>query len=263
MRLLLCPPAYYGIEYEINPWMSRSRQSDRGRAGAQWEALRRILSLELGISLEVVDAESGLPDMVFTANAGVVWKNKFIASRFRHDVRQREAPFFEAWFRQHNFEIVHLPPEYYFEGEGDLLRCGEVWFAGYHIRSDVLAHQRAAEIIEKEILSLELTSDWFYHLDTCFCPLSDHQAIFFPAAFDSYARKVLENNIPDLIAVSTAEAERFACNAIVAGNSVVMNSECPTIRSDLQRAGFRVLETPLDEFIKAGGSAKCLVLTIG
>ena len=30
----------------------------------------------------------------------------------------------------------------------------------------------------------------------------------------------------------------------------------------LEALGFRVFETPLDEFIKAGGSAKCLVLCI-
>ena len=28
-HILMCPPDYYGIEYEINPWMSRSRQADR------------------------------------------------------------------------------------------------------------------------------------------------------------------------------------------------------------------------------------------
>src|SRR5205807_1722815 len=26
--LLLCPPDYYGIEYEINPWMSRARGAE-------------------------------------------------------------------------------------------------------------------------------------------------------------------------------------------------------------------------------------------
>ena len=30
-RILMCPPDYYGIEYEINPWMSRSRGSRAGR----------------------------------------------------------------------------------------------------------------------------------------------------------------------------------------------------------------------------------------
>jgi N-dimethylarginine dimethylaminohydrolase len=263
VKLLLCPPDYYGIEYEINPWMRRSRQSDRQRARVQWEALRGIVSSDLGVSVESIQAQPGLPDMVFTANAGVVWNGKFIVSRFKHQVRQREVPFFEAWFQERDFEIVHLPPEYYFEGEGDLLPCGQIWFAGYHIRSDVLAHQKTAEIIDREILSLELTSEWFYHLDTCFCPLSDHHAMFYPQAFDSYAQKVLEHHIPELIPVSTDEAERFACNAIVSEKSVVMNSKCPKVRADLERAGFRVLETPLDEFIKAGGSAKCLVLRIG
>ena len=86
--------------------------------------------------------------------------------------------------------------------------------------------------------------------------------MFYPAAFDAYARKVLESQIPRLIAVNQSEAERFACNAIVSGKSIVMNSGCPHIRSELEDLGFAVFETPLDEFIKAGGSAKCLVLTI-
>ncbi len=210
----------------------------------------------------MIDAKPGLPDMVFTANAGVVWQNKFIVSNFRHEVRRGEAAHFAQWFRARGVEIVHLPEEYYFEGEGDLLRCGELWFAGYHIRSDVLAHQKAAEIVGQEILSLELTSDWFYHLDTCFCPLSDKVALYYPSAFDDYAKTVLENHIPGLIPVPQDEAERFACNAVVGGNNIVMNTGCPVVRAKLEDLGFNVYETPLDEFLKAGGSAKCLTLII-
>ena len=258
----MCPPNYYGIEYEINPWMSRGRQSDSQRAQQQWQQLRELLSNELSITVELVDPQPGLPDMVFTANAGLVWKDQFIVSNFRYEVRQREAPHYEKWFRERGFNVVRLPAELYFEGEGDLLKSGQLWFAGYHIRSDVLAHQKVAEVIESEILSLELTNDWFYHLDTCFCPVSEEQAIFYPPAFDPYARKVLENNIPRLTPVCREEAERFACNAIVAGKSIAMNTGCPKVRSELEAAGFKVFETPLDEFIKAGGSAKCLVLKL-
>jgi N-dimethylarginine dimethylaminohydrolase len=127
---------------------------------------------------------------------------------------------------------MRLPVECYFEGEGDLLKCGDTWFAGYHTRSDILSHQKVAEIIEQEILSLELTNDWFYHLDTCFCPLSCDQALFYPAAFDSYARKVLENHIPDLIPVLAKEAARFACNAVVTRQDR-MNDGCPKLRKKL------------------------------
>jgi N-dimethylarginine dimethylaminohydrolase len=263
MQLLMCPPTYYGIEYEINPWMKRSRQSDAALATQQWTELHRVLAEKLPAQIHLIDAKPGLPDMVFTANAGVVWKNKFIVSNFRHEVRRGEAPFFEQWFRARGFEIVHPAQEYYFEGEGDLLRCGELWFAGYRIRSDMLAHQKVAEIIGREILSLELTSGWFYHLDTCFCPIAENTALFYPPAFDEYAKTVLENHIPVLIPVPAGEAERFACNAVVGGNNIVMNTGCPVVRGKLEDLGFNVYETPLDEFLKAGGSAKCLTLIIG
>ncbi len=262
MQLLMCPPTYYGIEYEINPWMSRSRQSDRSRAVSQWNRLRGILSKELGVEIYLVEAQPGLPDMVFTANAGVVWNDKFILSNFRHAVRQPESAHYEAFFRKRGFYIFRVPERYFFEGEGDLLKCGELWFGGYHIRSDMLAHQRIAEVLEQEILSLELTDDWFYHLDTCFCPLASGQALFYPPAFDSYGRTVLEANITSLIPVAPEEAARFACNSIVSDKNIVMNEGCPKIKETLESMGFNVFTTPLDEFIKAGGSAKCLVLTL-
>ncbi|HEY3304436.1 MAG TPA: arginine deiminase-related protein [Candidatus Binatia bacterium] len=263
MCLLMCPPDYYGIEYEINPWMSRSRQSSRQRAYEQWSDLRQILQGRLSLSVNLVDPIPGLPDMVFSANAGIVWRHKFIPSNFRHNERRGEVQYFVEWFRHRGFEIVRLAGDHFFEGEGDVLRCGDACFAGYHIRSDILAHQRVAEIIESEVLSLELTDSWFYHLDTCFCPLGAGRALYYPPAFDLYAREVLQSHIPELIPVAVEEAQRFACNAIVAGKGIVMNEGCPQVREKLQSLGFTVLETPLDEFIKAGGSAKCMVLNIG
>ncbi len=258
----MCPPVHYGIEYEINPWMSRSRQSNAERAREQWNRLRRILLEQVSVEIDLIDPKPGLPDMVFTANAGLVWENNFIVSNFRYEVRRGETPHFEAWFRERGYRILHLAPQHYFEGEGDLLKCGELWFAGYHIRSDVLAHQKVAELIGREILSLELTNDWFYHLDTCFCPLAEGQALFYPPAFDSYALKVLEQHIPLLVPVAADEAARFACNAIVAGNNIVMNDGCPQTGERLEGLDFQVWVTPLDEFIKAGGSAKCLALIV-
>lgn len=258
----MCQPLHYGIEYEINPWMRRSRQSDLQAAQEQWRGLYRLLTQELKIHVELLEPIPGLPDMVFAANGGLVWGRKFIRSNFRYEVRRGEASHFENWFRVRDFEIFHLPEENFFEGEGDLLMCGDILFAGYHIRSDILSHQKIAEIVGREILSLELTNKWFYHLDTCFCPLAKDRAFFYPPAFDSYALKVLENNVRTLIPVSEEEARRFACNAIVAEKNVVMNVGCPRIREKLESEGFSVFETRLSEFIKAGGSAKCLVLKV-
>src|ERR1051326_779226 len=101
----MCRPTYYGIEYEINPWMSVSHGADTERATRQWEALHATLTGAIGTRVELIDPQQGLPDMVFTANAGLVWGNVFIPSRFRHPERAGEEPLFEHWFAEHGFEI--------------------------------------------------------------------------------------------------------------------------------------------------------------
>jgi N-dimethylarginine dimethylaminohydrolase len=260
-RILMCPPDFYGIEYEINPWMSRARGAEKDRAQRQWHNLHNQL-VQLGVTVELMTPQPGLPDLVFTANAGLVFKNRFISSQFRHEVRARETPHFDAWFSAHAFQVETLPAEMYFEGAGDALFCGPTLFAGYRIRSDAQAHQEVARLIEKEVLPLELVNTRFYHLDTCFCPLAPGLAIYYPDAFDSYGRRVLETHIPKLISVKEADAHRFGCNAVVIGKSVVINSGCDALATDLRAAGFQPHAVDLDEFLKAGGSAKCLTLRL-
>ena len=87
-RILMCPPDYYGIEYEINPWMDRQVGSDPAESSLQWRALARTLR-EVGATVECLEPVSGLPDLVFTANAGLVYHNIFVSSRFRYGVRLR------------------------------------------------------------------------------------------------------------------------------------------------------------------------------
>jgi N-dimethylarginine dimethylaminohydrolase len=216
----------------------------------------------LGVDVALTEPKPGLPDMVFTANAGFPFGNKFIVSNFRYAVRRGEAIQFENWFAAKNYEICHLPEMSYFEGEGDLLTCGEILFAGHPYRSSFVSHQRVAEILQRQIIPLRLINDWFYHLDTCFCPIDNHTALIYRRAFDISSLSVLEKQVDTLISVSEEEARLFACNAIVVEKNVIMNEGSPKTRDQLESRGFSVFEVPLSEFIKAGGSAKCLVLTI-
>jgi N-dimethylarginine dimethylaminohydrolase len=260
-RILMCPPDYYGIEYEINPWMSRARGSLPERALRQWTTLCETLQ-GLGVQVELMQPQKGLPDLVFTANAGLVFGKQFYSSRFRHEVRARETPFFEAWFAAHDFEVVKLPEGIFFEGAGDALFCGSTLFAGYRIRSDVQGHQHLGRILGKMVLPLELINPRYYHLDTCFCPLAPGEAIYYPPAFDVYGRRVLESHIPRLLKCTDAEAQRFGCNAVVVGKTVVTNTGCERLAADLRAWGYEPVTVELDEFLKAGGSAKCLTLRL-
>jgi N-dimethylarginine dimethylaminohydrolase len=257
----MCPPAYYGIEYEINPWMSVQVASEHDEACRQWQALRDTLE-EVGALVETLEPVAGLPDLVFTANAGLVFGDLFISSRFRHRVRQGETPHFEAWARGHGYQVVELPEGRFFEGAGDALFYGDTLFAGYRFRSDVRSHQWVADRLGVEVLPLELVDPRFYHLDTCFCPLSEGEALYYPGAFDDYGRSVLRDRVASLIEVAAGEAVSFTCNAVVVGRHVVLNEETPRLARALSDAGYTVHPVRLTEFIKSGGSAKCLTLRL-
>jgi N-dimethylarginine dimethylaminohydrolase len=256
-RILMCPPDHFGIEYEINPWMNVRVGSDAERARKQWDALYQALA-DLGVALELIEPVKGLPDLVFTANCGLIYRKLFIISRFRYGVRQGEAPHFETWARRSGFDVVNMPEGYHFEGAGDALFCGETLIAGYRFRSDVRSHQWIGEKIGQEVLPLELIDPRFYHLDTCFCPLAPDLALFYPGAFDEYGLSVLRDRIPGLIEVAADEAISFSCNAVVVGRTVILNEGAPKLARALGQRGFGVRPLGFSEFIKSGGSAKCL-----
>ncbi|QEG35347.1 dimethylarginine dimethylaminohydrolase family protein [Bythopirellula goksoeyrii] len=260
-HILMCPPVHYGIEYEINPWMSTERQADHGLANHQWQALRQIL-LDAGAMISDVQPVAGLPDLVFTANSAIVFGKRAVLARFKHEQRQGEEPHFRRWLEAHSWQVDEPPADFSFEGAGDALFCGDTLYAGYRQRSDASGHQQIGEMLGVRVLPLELVDPYYYHLDTCFCPLAPDEAIYLPAAFDDYGQRVLAESIPKLHSVEEDEAKSFACNAVVVGKTVVTNIGCPELHAMLRSIGFDPIETPLSEFVKAGGSAKCLTLRL-
>lgn len=260
-QILMCPPDYYGVEYEINPWMKRDEPPDHAVAVRQWNDLRAAL-VEAGARIVLQSPVEGLPDLVFTANAAMIYRREAVLAHFRYPERQGEEPYDAAWLEANGFQVHRLPADGYFEGAGDALFCGDTLFAGYRLRSDVRGLQQIGELFRCRVIALELVDPYYYHLDTCFCPLAPGVAIYFPDAFDEYGRAVLKEFVPELIAVEESEARRFACNAVVVGRTVVTNTGCDLLHRALADRGFTPRATPLDEFTKAGGSAKCLTLRL-
>lgn len=260
-HILMCPPDFYGIEYEINPWMNRQRQADRELARRQWDALRAELTAA-GARVSTMTPVSGLPDLVFTANAALIHRDTAVLAHFRPRERQGEAPYDAAWLAEQGFTIRNVPDDVYFEGAGDALFCGDTLFAGYRIRSDARGHQQIGALLGCRVIPLELVDGYYYHLDTCFCPLAAGTALWHPPAFDDYAQRAVREHVPELIEVAEEEARRFGCNAVVVGRTVVTNTGCPLLQAALAERGYVPRETALDEFVKAGGSAKCLTLRL-
>lgn len=265
VKILMCPPHHYDVDYVINPWMEGNvHRSSRDRAAKQWNGLYEVLKTYA--TVELVTPQKGWPDMVFTANAGLVLGKTVVLSRFFHPERQGEEPHFLKWFEDQGYTVHQLPSSLPFEGAGDALldRSGRWLWAGYGFRSELDSHPYLSEWLDIEVLSLRLMDERFYHLDTCFCPLTDGYLLYYPPAFDAYSNRLIEMRVPaeKRIAIDEVDAVNFACNTVNVGHTVVMNQASDVLRHTLESNGFTVAETPLTEFLKAGGAAKCLTLRV-
>ena len=199
--------------------------------------------------------QPGLPDLVFTANAGLVFGKRFYSSRFRHEVRARESPHFDAWFAEHGYTVEHLPEGMFFEGAGDALFCG-------HVADRRLSHsqRRAGPSASRQPLA-----------STGFA-VGTGQSLLLPSRYmllpagprrgDLLSRGVRrlwpqqcsQTHIPRLIAADDDEAQRFGCNAVVVGKTVVLNTGCDKLAADLRAAGYTPMEVELDEFLKSAAA---------
>jgi len=262
---LMCPPTLYDVNYVINPWMEGNVHcSSRQNAERQWERLRAALA---GLArVELVEPQAGSPDMVFTANAGLVRQGVVALSRFLHPERQGEEPHFRKWFDDSGFAVRELPKAVPFEGEGDALfeADNSLLWAGHGMRSREASHSYLQDTWGIEVISLRLVDPRFYHLDTCFCPLFGGYVLYYPEAFDAASQARIAARYPEdkRIAVSLRDALRFACNAINVGKTILLNEVSPQLSTRLETEGFCVIHVPLSEFLKAGGAAKCLVLRL-
>ena len=262
MRFLMCRPDYYGIEYEINPWMNVKHKADRLLAIAQWEELVETMQ-DCGAQIELIEGEQGWPDMVFTANAGLYYHSQIILPHFKFKQRQGELPYFIEWFKINGFSIPNeiTPESHHFEGAGDALLAGDLLFVGYGFRSDKVFYEKASYLNQEKLVYCELVNPYYYHIDTCFCPLNDKIAIWYPHAFTIHTQEIMKNKIK-LLEVIENEAKHFACNAVVIENHIIIPTGSPTLSQTLEDQGLTVHALNMSEFIKAGGACKCLTLRI-
>ena len=265
---LLCPPHHYGIYYVINPWMQANVGAARNTIALdQWLAFRDILGRFA--TIELMAAVESLPDLVFTANAAVVRGSKAVLSSFRPRERQPEEPHYGEWLAAQGFDVLTLPREVHFEGAGDALfhrsENGDplLWF-GHGVRSSLAALPFLEQHLGVAVQPLRLADKRFYHLDTCFCPLDRGHLLFYPAAFMPESVAAIEARVPEShrFAVSDQDAEDFACNAVNLSDQVILHRASPPLKEWLVERGFTVHETPTDEFLKAGGSTKCMTLRL-
>ena len=263
--MLMCPPRHFSVDYVINPWMAGNEgKLNLDLAWSEWQSLHDQLAKVADI--ELLEPQPDLPDLVFTANAGFVGGRCVVPSHFIPQERRPEEAYLKRWFAEHGFELRVLPEDIGFEGAGDCLadRAGPWLWTGFGFRTEIEAHRYLADWFDREVISIRLIDSRFYHIDTCLCPLAGGYLLYYPDAFDDDSISAIEQRVPadKRICVGMEDAANFACNAVNVGQHIFSHAFSASLRTRLSAAGFELHAVALSEFLKAGGSAKCLTLKL-
>jgi N-dimethylarginine dimethylaminohydrolase len=269
---LMTDPACFDVSYQINPWMAPKawRPEHRDAALAASANLKAALKAA-GARVETIGAVRGLPDLVFPANAAVVLDGRVLLARFRHPERQGEEAVFRSVVTRLQArglvdEIVDLPEGVLQEGAGDCIWDADrqVFWVGYGPRSSKASVRAIERTFGEEVVALELASDRFYHLDTCFCPLAGGKVLYYPPAFTPAAQAAIRAHVPEAqrIEASDEEAAAFCVNAVNLGSRVIMARAPASLRAKLTARGYSLTEIDLDPFILSGGAAYCMTLRL-
>jgi N-dimethylarginine dimethylaminohydrolase len=260
---LMCPPTFYDVTEARNPFMAASLgKVDKPAAQQQWEGLKAAFE-SLSRPVRVIEPVSGQEDMVFSANQTLTGLTRHmekvcVLSQMRHPARRGEVSHFERWFKSEGYRIVRLKdPAATFEGMGDCLwHPGKrLLWGGHGFRTDPEVYDEIAVAFEAPVLTLKLVNERFYHLSTCFCPLTQEAVLVYPSAFSPDSLELILRLFPIVLAAEEREAtERLACCAGLLDSTVLMQKGAATAARHIRAIGLTVLEVETSEFIKSGSS---------
>ena len=274
-RVLMCSPDYFDIVDVKNVHMQgHIGNTDKAQVDAQWQSLKdaydALLNNKVLDEVSVIPGATGCEDMVFCANQTLPWKMEdgsevVVMSRMRHESRQREVPYFEEFFKNKGFKPLHFNNVKMFEGMGDVIpHPGKrLLYGGYGHRTTAEAYDELAQMLQTPVVALELINPKFYHLDTCFVPLSKDSVMLCREAFTEDGLAMIRQLFTKVYYIPEYEAEKyFSLNAHAFdahGTKTAILQKGSAITVDvLKQEGYNVVEIETGEFMKSGGSVFCM-----
>lgn len=274
-RVLMCSPDYFDIVDVKNVHMQgHIGNTDKAQVNAQWQSLKdaydALLANKVLDEVSVIPGAKDCEDMVFCANQTLPWKMEdgsevVVMSRMRHESRQREVPYFEEFFKNKGFKPLHFNNVKMFEGMGDVIpHPGKrLLYGGYGHRTTAEAYDELATMLQTPVVALELINPKFYHLDTCFVPLSKDSVMLCKEAFTEEGLAMVRQLFTKVYYIPEYEAEKyFSLNAHAFdahGTKTAILQKGSVITVDvLKQEGYNVVEIETGEFMKSGGSVFCM-----
>ncbi len=274
--VLMSDARNFGV-VELNVYSYKVQHVDVAKSIAEHDKVYQAAK-QIGISVIKVPAPKNCQDGVFTANWGLCRGDKVILSSLPN-ARKLEEPYAEQVLKNLGKKVIKAP--YYFSGQGDALPCGNYLLAGSGYRTDERMHRFIADELGYEVVSLRtipaLTKDglpitnkvsglqdsFFYDIDLAIAVLRTDLIAWCPEAFDEESKIKIKALPIKKIEVDINEAWKgLACNLVSSGESVLMSSEAPKLKSAIEAEGLEVITLSAPELAKGGGFIRCTMLTL-
>lgn len=240
-QVIMVDPEYFEV-IEENPHGNRNNQPNPAMLRIQFSAIHNLYT-SLGLKVLSIPRHPYLRSLIHITNtffgSSDLAKKEIVLSNMKLDTRTHEPWEIEKWFPLENYTVHRIPKVLYktpdqkipliFEGFGDLIPGEYHYFAGIGQRTTKEAIDYVSNILrlkeEKPIQMLKLVNPHFYHLDTCFCILPQHNdIIYYPGAFDAVSADFLQNiKVYQPYAVSKRLAHHLVCNSVGIADMLLLN----------------------------------------
>lgn len=282
--VLMSDARHFSIAHPINPYYS-DETPNVALAEKEHATIKHLLE-SIGVTVIKVDSPSASQDGVYTANWALVRGDKAVLARLPN-ARKAEEAHAEKVLSKLGKQIIKVPEEWHFSGQGDALPFGDYLFCGQGYRSDARAQAFAAEQLGYTRIQLQTlpeldshgkpvinsTSGWpdsfFYDIDLALAilrpPKDGKQGLiaYCPEAFTPESQEILASFDAEKIIISLEEATiGFAANLASTSKGVVMSDKAPRLAAELKSRGFTILTPKITELIKGGGYIRCTTLSI-
>ena len=296
-------PAHFSIVSGANPhtrtaW-GRRKRVDPEAAIQQWHLFAQTLG-QYRVRVLVIPPDPALTGLVYPANAGLLFpldEATPIASKAFYlanllPSRAGEQPIYASFLERCGFQPRTLKAR--FEGEADFFPAGERYLFTYGqvktqrfrvrfglppyervygFRSEIGALEELQAIVgEREVVSLELRDEAYYHGDTALCAFGP-QRQFLLAYLDGLMPTAVEQLQSlfqaDLIPLSTQDAALYAANSFTLTQNGTSSLFMPagvsdTLQAQIRERGVEPVLIDVGEFLrKGGGAVKCMIADLG
>lgn len=268
-RFLLCPPEHVRDHFLYGDWTRYTPPLDNRRAWAQWRRLVATLTAA-GAEIDLMPPPRLSCPAVFTADAAFIYAPRR-ALLLRNDGPRGalEPPHVRDWLQANGFQTGELAPDLHLDG-GNLLRLHDgALLLGLKPGTPDEAARRLRALLRRlrrgPVLPVPLADDRFLHLDLVLGRLAGRGYLLYRDGLtDGPERRALESVLAqrEVIEVSRADVERFACNLIAVGDLVITGPISAALTQRITRLSLRVRRLNLSEFFRLGGGAKCLTLPL-